>query len=109
VYEPVAKKLSYTADPIGSRQCVCVEQKVIQIEVKVGAMASDRCRTKASLLELMTEFTKKGCILLANLLTPFVVLRFGVVHQKLRLGTGRADAGLIGYGLQPFCRKCLSS
>jgi hypothetical protein len=102
VNKPVAKKLANTADPIGRRQRVCVEQKVLQIEVKVGAMASDRCRAKASLLEPMTEFAKKGCILLADLLTTFVVLRFVVEHQISLIGAGPADAGRIGHGLPPM-------
>ncbi len=75
---------------------------MIQIEVKVGAVASGRCRTKASLLEPMAEFAKKGCILLSDLLTPFVVLRFVVEHQLSLIAAGHGGSGRIAHGLSPM-------
>ncbi len=58
-------------------------------------MASDCGICKASLLEPMAEFTKKSCILLADLLTPFVVPGIVVEHQMLLIGAGHIDAGCI--------------
>jgi hypothetical protein len=96
VDEPVAKKLSDVANPISSRQRVCVEKEVIQVEVQVAAMASDCCLAKASLFEPTPEITEKSSILLAELLTTTVVIRFIVEHEKSLSGTGHADAGRIG-------------
>jgi hypothetical protein len=65
-------------------------------------MASDRRRPKASLFEPTAEVTKKNRILLAELLTTNVVIRFIVGHQSSLIGTGHADAGRIGPGIQPM-------
>jgi hypothetical protein len=80
VNKPVTKKLADIANPFSSRQSVCVEKEVIQVKVQIGAMASDRRRPKASIFEPAAEVTKKSSILLSELLTPDVVIRFIVEH-----------------------------
>ena len=97
--KPVAKKLADVANPISSRQRICVEKEVIQVKVEVAAMASDCCLAKASLFEPTPEVTEQSSILLAELLTTTVVVRFMVEHEMSLTGAGHADAGRIGPGV----------
>ena len=102
MYKPVAKKLSDITNPISRRQRFCVEKQVVQIKVKVCAMASDRRRPKASLLKPTAEVTKKSSIVLTELLTTNFVIRFILKHQNSLIGTGHADAGRIAPGIPPM-------
>jgi hypothetical protein len=75
---------------------------VIQVKVQFGAMASDRRRPKASLFEPTAEVTEKSSILLAELLTPDVVIRIFVEHQISLIGAGHLDADPIGLVISPM-------
>ena len=59
-------------------------------------MASDRRSPKASIFEPTAEVTKQSSILLAELLTPDVVIRIIVEHQISLIGAGHLDADRIG-------------